>query len=443
MFTLDPKTLSILMGMSNLVFAALASLYIVGATSYNRALDFWRWAKVLAGAGFLLNLVQATGLPQMPVWLGNSAQMLAFALELSAYCLLLERQGWQRPLVGCVSIVLLMYQAATWWGSENLRLVIFSLSTGLMYATMAALLLRARGTELLARVIGLMAAAVALVLTTRAIKGLFFESLVRFDNDALTSVLYLVTFVVVLVNGFGFLLLAKQLDDRQLKAAFDQLTQAELEQRKLLSMASHEFRTPAAAIKASLDSLRLLQGQIHPEVAKRLHNIGQASLRLTELANTLISQDRLIAHTLQAQRETINLNALVAATLALYPAEHGLQCQLPETVLTLQADPTLLRIALHNLIDNALAHHRPERGPVVVTLTQDASHATLSVADQGPGIADANKQAIFLRFHNLRDKLTHGLGLSIVQAIAKAHQGSVRATDNMPHGTVFSLQLPL
>jgi len=443
MLTLDPKTLSLLMGLSNLVFAALASLYIVSARSYSRALDVWRWAKVCAGLGFLLNLMQATVSQQIPVWIGNSVQLLAFALELAAYCLLLERQGWQRPLVGYVVIVAILNQVATWWGSENLRLVAFSLSTALLYATMATLLLRARWSELLARVIGLVDGAVAAILMARALQGVFFQPLVRFNNDALTLSLYLLTFIVVLVNGFGFLLLAKQRDDRQLQVAFDELTQAELEQRKLLTMASHEFRTPAAMIKSSLDSLGSLSDQIHPDVAKRLHNIGQASKRLTDLANTLISQDRLAEHILQVQRETINLNELTAATLALYPAEHGLQCRLPPSPLTLQADPALLRIALHNLIDNALAHNLPERGPVVITLASDATHATLSVADYGLGIADTDKQKIFQRFHNLRDNLTHGLGLSIVQAIAKAHQGRASVADNSPHGTVFSLHLNL
>ena len=236
---------------------------------------------------------------------------------------------------------------------------------------------------------------------------------------------------------------------QEMQQALEQVRQAELEQRQLLSMASHEFRTPAAMIKASLDSLHYLQAQIPPDVTARLDNIRQASQRLIHLTNDLIDQDRVRERSLTPRHKRISLTDLVAGVTAQYTDAPWLRVQLPALPVWINADPALLTIALNNLIDNALRYGEGERHGVVVELQSRPGEAVLRVADQGPGIATADKQRIFERYYSKSDgrprgeRTSSGLGLFIVHSIARSHQGSIHAEDNLPHGSVFVLSLPL
>ncbi len=217
---------------------------------------------------------------------------------------------------------------------------------------------------------------------------------------------------------------------------------AEAGQRNLLAVASHEFRTPAAMIKASLDSLGFLKDLISPAVASRLENIALAANRLHDLANNLIAQDRLQQQSLQPNMESVDLSAMLAAALATYGEDHRIPRFPPAESLIINADTALLRIALHNLIDNALAHSPPEAAPINVTLVLDGEHIDIRVADHGTGIPDEMKQHIFERFYSSSGDLRKGLGLSIVRTIARAHGGDAFALDNTPHGTIMVLRLP-
>lgn len=233
-----------------------------------------------------------------------------------------------------------------------------------------------------------------------------------------------------------------------LQQALEQVSRSEAEQRQLLSMASHEFRTPAAVIKASLDSLQYLQAQIPPEVSQRLENMRLASQRMVGLANDLISQDRLQNRDLDpTNKQRIDLCELVQETCSMFTREPWLQIQLPPGPIWMDADPALIRIALNNLILNAQRHAQgEERGVSVRIADTDEGYILLQVLDQGPGIAAADRARVFERFvsGSTGSSAVHssGLGLSIVQNIARSHAGSVYVGDNHPKGSIFTLRLP-
>lgn len=241
-----------------------------------------------------------------------------------------------------------------------------------------------------------------------------------------------------------------------LSKALQDVQQAESAQRHLLSMASHEFRTPAARIKASLDSIEILKAQVPPEIAGRLTNIRQASVRMIGLANDLINEDRLHELALKPHLAVLDLRQLVAEVVARYPSEPELVSELPATPLHIRGDAALLGIALHNLIDNALRHGRPtepQHQRVTVTLQAHVDHVELQVADNGPGIPDSKRESVFERYHAgpYRDSsesdapmsTSSGLGLSIVRDIAQAHGGEAAVRDVHPHGAMLVLILPL
>ncbi|MGE4337229.1 MAG: ATP-binding protein [Pigmentiphaga sp.] len=229
---------------------------------------------------------------------------------------------------------------------------------------------------------------------------------------------------------------------RDLETALRDVQKAEAEQRQLLSMASHEFRTPAAMIKMSLDSLRYLPDPIPPLVNARLDNIRLASQRLTLLTNSLIVDNRLREPRLQIHPAILSLDQTIRDVAAGYPASTPLRLDLPPAPVMLDADAALLSIALHNLIDNALHHGASSRPGIVISLAERDGHVTLAVGDNGPGIPDAEKEKVFERFERRHASRGSGLGLSIVRAIVRAHGGSIQASDNEPLGTRMVIQLP-
>ena len=241
-----------------------------------------------------------------------------------------------------------------------------------------------------------------------------------------------------------------------LSKALQDVHQAESAQRQLLAMASHEFRTPAAWIKASLDSLVILKDQIPPEITKRLTNMRQASLRMIGLANDLINEDRLHELALKPHMAALDLRQLAAQVMARYGSNPEVVAELGTGPLPIAGDSALLGIALHNLIDNALRHGRPS-GPenqlILVSLQVQTDHVEFQVADNGPGIPDSKKEWVFERYHadpyrdfadsNAKTSTSSGLGLSIVQDIAQAHGGQALVRDNQPHGAILVLSLPI
>ena len=229
---------------------------------------------------------------------------------------------------------------------------------------------------------------------------------------------------------------------RDLETALRDVQKAEAEQRQLLSMASHEFRTPAAMIKMSLDSLRYLSDEIPPTVNARLDNIRLASQRLTLLTNSLIVDNRLREPRLQIHPASVSLDQTIRDVAAGYPASTPLRLELPPAPILLDADAALLSIALHNLIDNALHHGASSRPGIVISLVERDGHLILTVSDRGPGIPDTEKEKVFERFERRHASRGSGLGLSIVRAIVRAHGGTIQAHDNPPSGTRMVIQLP-
>jgi PAS domain S-box-containing protein len=244
------------------------------------------------------------------------------------------------------------------------------------------------------------------------------------------------------IISLGLDITERKKTDAALARTLINVERAEAEQRHLLSVASHEFRTPAAMIKASLDSIAFLKENISPEVTLRLENIYKASRRLISLSNHLISEDRLQAMTLRPQMQNVNLCDLTSEVVSRYAANNNLQLQLPAQAVSIETDPILLSIAIHNLIDNALQNNPQLGQPVVVSLIVSDGIIEIQVADSGPGVPEQDQESVFHRFHSAKGGVSDGLGLSIVYSVARAHGGIAFVYDNIPHGAVFVIHLP-
>jgi signal transduction histidine kinase len=438
---IDIPTLSVAIGLSNLVFALLVTIYKQSAHTTIQPLSIWRWGRLVCGMGFLLIWLR----PVIPLWLslliGNSMLLTAWVIDFSAYAGLLGRKINHVALVVLGGLAVLGFQATVLLGyPRGVSLIYNSFANSAFLGAIAFMLLTNqthRGR--LTRLIGFTYATGSLLFLARAIRGIIVDAPTPFDTNVVNVSLWMVGYLVIIVNGFGFLLLAKQDDDERLREALAEVERAELEQRRLLSLASHEFRTPAAMIKISLDSLKVLRDELTPAVATRIHNIHHASQRLSGITNTLITQDRLRDRRFALRLQEVDLKTLVGNVTAAYPDD--IRVIFPESELMIQADPALLAIALHNLLDNAFRHGDAAIPPTVGVTLQDG-WINIEVGDQGEGITESDRKRVFERYYSENNERGAGLGLSIVRDIALLHGGEVAARDNQPAGALLSVRLP-
>jgi signal transduction histidine kinase len=110
--------------------------------------------------------------------------------------------------------------------------------------------------------------------------------------------------------------------------------------------------------------------------------------------------------------------------------------------LVVNVDPLLIGQVLINLLDNA-SRHSPVEGVITIEASRTNAHVELSVADEGPGIALDQREAIFERFAQLDKGGRAGLGLTIAKTFVEAHDETIRYEDAPMHGARFVFTLPL
>jgi signal transduction histidine kinase len=239
--------------------------------------------------------------------------------------------------------------------------------------------------------------------------------------------------ISVLANAFNHML------DR-LSAAFRQ-------QREFVADASHELRTPLAVIGGQLDVLARYREPSLKDVQHVQRIVAAEVARTTRLVEDMLVLAR------SEQREFVTRRAADVAqfvgelwnTTTLGVDRHFELGPVPEG--EVEADSDRLAQALRNLIDNAVAHTDPPDGHVALhTEALTGGRLRFTVTDDGPGIPPDERARVFERFHRTdaaRDRRAGGagLGLAIVQAIAEAHGGGVRAVE--PEITGARLQLDI
>jgi signal transduction histidine kinase len=202
-------------------------------------------------------------------------------------------------------------------------------------------------------------------------------------------------------------------------------------ERALTANASHELRTPLAILKGELE-LALRHERSHGELVTALRAAATETDRLASMADDLLVLARADssdgALTLEARPVDLDeLIARVAARFSSRAAALGREIEVAGEPIRLRADPGRVEQAASNLIDNAL-RHGSGRVRVITRLVDD--RAEIHVADEGDGISDEFAPYAFERFRRgtpASDGAGAGLGLAIVDAVARAHDGSAGA----------------
>ena len=230
---------------------------------------------------------------------------------------------------------------------------------------------------------------------------------------------------------------------RTMNAMLERLEQAQHRQRRLVSDASHELRSPATAIRQHAElALAHPASTSAEELARVTLTEGQ---RLEQLVEQMLWLARTDETTSALRQRTIDLDDLVLEEASRVRATSSTRVS---TALVsggqVRGDPMMLRRVAANLLDNAVGHARDE---VRVALFEDGDDVVLRVDDDGPGIALADRDRVLERFVRLdearsRQRGGAGLGLAIVRGVVEAHGGTVLVGESDLGGARFDVVLP-
>jgi two-component system OmpR family sensor kinase len=236
-----------------------------------------------------------------------------------------------------------------------------------------------------------------------------------------------------------------------LNAMIARLERAFIQQQRFVADASHELRTPVAAIRG-LTEVTLEQDDASlAEHRGVLRAVNAEAERLGQLVSDLLALARSDEGKTQLDRVPVRLDELALETAVVaepLARERGIAIGLetPEPV-TIEGDEARLIQVVMNLLDNAIKYSSPG-GQVTVRVGVDGAHARLEVRDTGRGIAAEHLPHIFERFYRADPARTRadggsGLGLAIVERAVRAHQGTIAVDSQEGRGSTFTVTLPL
>lgn len=230
-------------------------------------------------------------------------------------------------------------------------------------------------------------------------------------------------------------------------AMLERLEHSFEQQRRFVLDVSHELRTPLTALRGNLDVL-LMDSALSPDVRAQLERMSAETGRLIRLAANLLYM---------GQADTGKVWAMAPVELDLLCLEiyqqtanlkPGVRLRLgDEDQVTVLGDRDLLKQMLLNLVENGLVY-TPAGGSVTLSLTRNGAHGVIEVRDTGVGIAPDDLPHIFDRFYRAESTRRRaaggaGVGLAIVEWVARLHGGTVTVESRPGQGSVFTVRLPL
>jgi len=230
---------------------------------------------------------------------------------------------------------------------------------------------------------------------------------------------------------------------------FNQMTEALAEtdrhQREFIANASHELRTPVAALRSTLENLVDGVGQPDQQTLGRM--LARAE-HLSELVNQLLQVSRLDALTESLNVQSVDIGDLLHSVAdEVMTANPHASVNIKSPIgLKIEAESSGIRQVFVNIVGNAVRFSHPGE-PVNITATQTNGTVGVAVRDTGPGIAPDERSKVFERFWQAGALARTGsggagLGLTISKQIVDRHNGSIHVNENEPCGACFVVTLP-
>ncbi|CAB4665380.1 unannotated protein [freshwater metagenome] len=236
----------------------------------------------------------------------------------------------------------------------------------------------------------------------------------------------------------------------RIEGAFSAQTESENRLRRFVADASHELRTPLTAIRGFAELNR--QGAVQGKEATNelIVRIEKESMRMGALVEDLLLLARL-DQSRELEKNPVNIRSAVEEVVASARAagpEHPISISIPNGDIYILGDGNRVHQVIANLLANARTH-TPVGTAISVVVTQDDNGTSISVTDKGPGLSNQDQERIFERFFRADPSRTRttdegsGLGLSIVDAVMRAHGGRVSVTSKLGEGATFTLFFPV
>lgn len=219
------------------------------------------------------------------------------------------------------------------------------------------------------------------------------------------------------------------------------------QQQNFMMAVTHELKTPIAITKLNLETLN--RHRLDEEKTKKI--IGstlQETNRLNDLCNNILLSSQMDAGGFHLNTEKVDLSRMLTETVSDFRqrfAKREINAGIQEGIYA-EADHLLFRLALNNLVENALKYS-PADKPIRINLFAEPKNIRISIQDEGPGIPESERNRIFEKFYRVGDENTRktkgtGLGLYLTRKIVEDHYGSIFVEDHLPSGSNFIILLP-
>ena len=218
---------------------------------------------------------------------------------------------------------------------------------------------------------------------------------------------------------------------------------------EFLAMVSHELRTPLATVRGSVSALLDEASNLHPAEMRQFHRIiFEQTDRMRALIADLLDVARIETGNLPVSPEPTDLAVLAGEAGTAFRVGgqgHNLRIDIPPDLPWVMADRSRIIQVLGNLLTNA-ARHSPESSTIRVSAASGEFHVSVSVSDDGRGIAAESLPHLFRRFSRIESEVQGGdtgLGLAVCKGIVEAHGGRIWAESDGPGmGARFTFTLP-
>ena len=219
----------------------------------------------------------------------------------------------------------------------------------------------------------------------------------------------------------------------------------------LLRAISHDLRTPLTSISGNADNLLSNSDGFDSDTKHQIYtDIYNDSVWLTNLVENLLSVTRLEDGNMKLNKSAELIDEIIAEALNHInkrSVEHKITVCESDDIMLVDVDARLIIQVIINIVDNAIKY-TPNGSEITISTERKDDMISVSIADNGNGIADDIKDKVFDMFYTGANKIADsrrslGLGLALCKTIISAHGGEITVSDNNPHGAVFTFTLPV
>ena len=264
------------------------------------------------------------------------------------------------------------------------------------------------------------------------------EPLEAFENSVLLSILG--ECAMALENSRN----AKEMENAKLQAEQEKL------RANLLRSISHDLRTPLTSISGNAGMLLSDLEKLDKDTIRQMcGDIYDDSAWLTNLVENLLAVTKIEEGRMRLQKQPHLVEEIITEALqhiGRKHAEHIITVHHENELLLARCDARLIIQVIINLVDNAIKY-TPAGSHITITTKRNEQRTEISVADNGAGIPDSEKEKVFQMFYSGSNPVADcrrslGLGLSLCKSIITAHGGEITVSDNAPAGTIFTFTIP-